>query len=148
MPSPRSFGRLQWAKALLLPRAPSREDRMIAAYTEGDEPVPGFRLVKLLSYENFGSVWKATGPGGMEACVKIVSLVNKKQLKEFSALRLVKHVRHPNLVPILAFWLKDRQGKFIDERLVEDSDPLATHPVDLIMVMGLGDKSLFHRLKE
>lgn len=121
---------------------------MIAAYTEGDEPVPGFRLAKLLACETFGSVWKATGPGGLEACIKIVSLVNKQRLKEFSALRLVKHVRHPNLVPILAFWLKDKQGNFIDESLVEDVDCLPTNPVDLIMVMGLGDKSLFDLLKE
>ncbi len=121
---------------------------MIAAYTEGDEPVPGFRLVKLLAWEAFGSVWRAIGPGGMEAAVKVVSLVNRQRLKEFHALRLVKHIRHPNLVPILAFWLKDRQGNFLDESLVEDADSLLEAPVDLIMVMGLGDKSLHDRLKE
>lgn len=121
---------------------------MIAAYTEGDEPVPGFRLLTPLAWEPYGSVWKAIGPGGMEACVKIVSLVNRQRMKEFSALRLVKHVRHPNIVPILAFWLRDRHGNFVDEAIVDLADLNPVRPVDLIIVMGLGDKSLFDCMRE
>src|SRR4051794_38480997 len=43
-------------------------------YTSGDVPVPGFRLVKRLGRGGFGEVWKATGPGGTEAAIKIINL--------------------------------------------------------------------------
>jgi WD40 repeat protein/serine/threonine protein kinase/tetratricopeptide (TPR) repeat protein len=121
---------------------------MVGTYTESDEPVPGFRLTSLLGWGRFGEVWKAAGPGGITVAVKIIPLNNCQGLKEFRAIRLVKQIRHPNLVPILAFWLKDRQGNFIDDSLADDETSLPATASELIIVMGLGDKSLYDRLHE
>ena len=121
---------------------------MVGTYTEGDEPVPGFRLSQLLGWGRFGEVWKASGPGGITVAVKIIPLSSRQGLKEFRAIRLVKEIRHPNLVPIMAFWLKDRQGNFIDDSLADDAESLQALASELIIVMGLGEKSLHDRLVE
>lgn len=119
---------------------------MVGNYTEGDEPVPGFRLSQLLGWGRFGEVWRASGPGGITVAVKIIPLSNRHGLKEFRAIRLVKEIRHPNLVPIMAFWLKDREGNFIDDSLADDAESLHALASELIIVMGLGEKSLHDRL--
>lgn len=121
---------------------------MVGTYTEGDEPIPGFRLTNLLGWGRFGEVWKATGPGGITVAIKIIPLSSRQGLKEFRAIRLVKQIRHPNLVPIMAFWLKDRQGNFIDDSLADDAESLHALASELLIVMGLGEKSLFDRLQE
>ncbi len=127
---------------------------MVHVYTGGDEPVPGYRLVKFLGRGGFGEVWKATAPGGTQCALKLISLDGSQGLKEFRAIRLVKNVRHANLVPITAFWLKDEAGKLLDDGGAatqadtgskQDTDAV---PAELIMAMGLGDKNLWDRLRE
>src|SRR5262245_12472874 len=90
-------------------------------HTKGDEPVPGFQLVKPLGKGGFGEVWKARAPGGAEAALKVISLSNKQGFKEYLAIRLVKEIRHPNLVPIIAFWLKDEDGNLFNDSGMGDS---------------------------
>src|ERR1051326_1445272 len=121
---------------------------MLATYTQGDEPVPGYRLVRMLGWGRFGEVWLARAPGGFEAALKFIGLGNKHGIKEYRAIRLFKQLRHPNLVPLNALWLKDKQGNFIDDDVVEDTANLDAQAAELILAMGLGDKSLFERLKE
>jgi len=126
---------------------------MARSYKAGDEPVPGFRLASLLARGKFSTIWKANGPGGTDAALKILKLANTQAVKEFRSLRLLKRIRHPNLVPILAFWLKDSQGGFLDEGLLEEpcapgKSPVKHRDVELIIAMGLGDKSLADRLQE
>jgi tetratricopeptide (TPR) repeat protein len=143
---------------------------MAHTYSPGDEPVPGsgYRLVQFLGRGGFGQVWKATAPGGTEAALKIIALGGKEGRKEFRALQLVKKIRHPNLVPFFAFWLKGDDGSILDDSLAGQDDlPSAmltpaqlqktmvvdkpvggAQPVELIIAMGLGDKSLFDRLEE
>ena len=143
---------------------------MTRKYHEGDEPVPGsgYRLTEFLGQGGFGEVWKATAPGGAEAALKIIQLGGTEGRKEFRALQLVKRIRHTHLVPIFSFWLKNAEGGIIEESLVgtvetigEETAPpelRATmappsllprpQPAELIIAMGLGDKSLFDRLRE
>jgi serine/threonine protein kinase len=143
---------------------------MKRVYHEGDEPVPGagYRLVCFLGRGGFGEVWKATTPGGAEAAVKIIRLGGAEGRKEFRALQLVKRIRHPNLMPLVAFWMKDADGAVLgDIPLVQTelasretpADALQgtmvaapvfppAAPAELIIVMGLGDKSLNDRLQE
>ncbi len=121
---------------------------MVATYTEGDEPVPGYRLSSLLGWGRFGEVWKVSAPGGFEAALKIISLSNRHGVKEYRAIRLFKQVRHPNLVPLMGLWLKDKHGNFIDEEVVEESGDLQGQAAELILAMGLGDRNLSDRLKE
>lgn len=137
-------------------------------YREGDEPVPGYRLKRWLGEGGFGVAWMATAPGGTEVAMKMIDLGAKNALKEFRALRLVKRIRHPNLTPILAFWLKDSEGNVLDDSVADsqellsapskpsalkdtmlaDSDAWRSRPAELIMAMGLGDKTLSDRLDE
>lgn len=143
---------------------------MPETYAKGEEPVPGsgYRLVSFLGRGGFGEVWKASAPGGAEVAVKILNLAGFQGRKEFRALQLVKRVRHPNLVPVIAFWLKGADGSVLDDALTTSPDvltdtsavsaplhvtavpPACSHPQpeELVIVMGLGDKSLFDRLEE
>jgi serine/threonine protein kinase/tetratricopeptide (TPR) repeat protein len=118
------------------------------AYKKGVEAVPGFRLVQFLGRGGFGDVWKAKAPGGTEVALKIISLENKGGFKEFRAIRMVKGIRHPHLVPLYAFWLKDSAGNLFDDGSEEDSVQLKATAAELIIAMGLGDKNLLDRLKE
>jgi serine/threonine protein kinase len=138
-------------------------------YSIGDEPVPGsgYRLVAFLGRGGFGEVWKATTPGGAEAAVKIIHLGGVEGRKEFRALQLVKRIRHPNLMPLVAFWLKGTDGTVLDETvagqpelanaetsgeafqvtMLEATVCPAPAPAELVIVMGLGDKTLIDRLE-
>ncbi|MEK6237083.1 MAG: hypothetical protein N2C14_20430, partial [Planctomycetales bacterium] len=133
---------------------------MLASYSIGDEPIPGYRLLKFLGRGGFGTVWLSTAPGGMEVALKIIALSGQQGRKEFRALRLVKNIRHANLVPIFALWLKDQYGNLMDDWLTEDTNYRMTQaiaalpeadsrrPMELVLAMGLGDKTLGDRMKE
>jgi serine/threonine protein kinase len=135
----------------------------------GEEPVPGYRLVKFLGRGGFGQVWQAASPGGIHVALKIIDLGGREGLKEFKALRLMKSIRQANLTPILAFWLKDEDGFLVDESqvggdLTQGGQPNVSatptqgtvvmgslskmRPSELIIAMGLGDKTLSDRLRE
>src|SRR3954469_11949978 len=106
-------------------------------YKRGDEPVPSFRLVKLLGRGGFGEVWKANAPGGVHAALKIINLTNDQGYKEFRAIRLVKHINHPNLVHTIGFWLKDEDGKLIEDDVTDNSISVKAQASELIIAMGL-----------
>lgn len=137
-------------------------------YREGDEPVPGYQLKRWLGEGGFGVAWRAKAPGGTEVAMKMIDLGAKNALKEIRALGLVKQIRHPNLTPILALWLRDSDGNVREyseadsqellakptspalpkDTMLVDSDTWRSRPAELIMAMGLGDKTLSDRLDE
>ena len=136
-------------------------------YRAGDKPVGGYKLIRKLGEGGFGEVWQASAPGGAEVALKFIDLTGQQGFREFKSLRLVKKITHTNLTPLHGFWLKNEDGTLIDESDVTWSqlapsiptDPgsppagaLATavyaHPVELIVAMGLGKKSLYDRLRE
>src|SRR5207245_4344612 len=121
---------------------------MARIYSKGVEIVPGFRLVELLGRGGFGEVWKVNAPGGTEAAVKILSLVERYGFKEFRAIQRVKQIRHPNLVPIYGFWLKSEDGKFFDPVDADSSFARRAQDLELILAMGIGEKNLLDRLRE
>ena len=125
----------------------------------GDEPVPGFTLRSQLGSGNFGCVWLADAPGGGQVAVKIVDLQRTYGQKELRSLRLVNRIRHPNIVPLVGFWLRDRDGNLIDAASSDDVVPNVKETlrapdsgevvaVELIIIMGLGDMSLHQRLQQ
>ncbi len=133
-------------------------------YTTGDHPLPGFRLKTRLGSGGFGTVWKAEGPGGSEVAFKSICLAGACGDKELRAIRLVRRIRHPNIVPLTGFWLRDELGQLLETEsdqpsTVDQGDTLAfppqavsqttvCRPVELLVVMGLGDKTLHDRLLE
>jgi serine/threonine protein kinase len=118
----------------------------MSSYSVGDEPVPGYQITRPLGAGGYGTVWVAKSPGDVEIALKIINLQGQG-LKEFRAISLVKRLRHPNLVPIYAFWLKDEFGNFLDST-AQDSVNLRGRQSDLIIAMGLGEMSLTQRLEE
>ncbi len=140
-------------------------------YKIGDEPIAGYRLTDHLGEGGFGEVWKATAPGGTEVALKIIDLTGQQGLQEFTSLRVVKKVRHPNLMSLQAFWMKDEEGKIVDEagesskaavsvtaaipdpkRQTQSVGIAVTanfaRPVELIIAMQLGSMSLHKRLED
>ncbi|MCA9167565.1 MAG: protein kinase [Planctomycetales bacterium] len=151
---------------------------MPLGYRTGEEPLPGFRLRRFLGDGTFGAVWQAVAPGGTEVAIKFIDLRNSHGNKELKSLQIIKRLRHPNLVPLLGYWLKDEHGRLIDpmrdtnifDTSITDTDPgeapsasqralsstvvptpipaeQPPEPVELIVVMGLGDMSLYDRLR-
>lgn len=128
-------------------------------FIPGLEIVPGYRLIEFLGKGGFGEVWKSTAPGGARVALKIIELDDRQGRKEFRAIRLIKNIRHPNLTPIIALWLRDQMGRVLDDgmadapslgatQFIDLKQELDTRPAELLIAMGLGDKSLHDLLKE
>lgn len=126
----------------------------MSGYKGGDEPIPGYRLVEFLGRGSFGEVWRATGPGGTETALKFIALDNKQGIKEFRAIGLVKRLRHPNLCPVQAIWLRDSAGNVMSDAVGGDPEMSLSSRValtgskELVMAIGLGDASLASRAEE
>lgn len=127
---------------------------MAREYQSGQELIPGYRLSDFLGRGGFGQVWKCTAPGGAEAAMKIIDLAQEEGLREQRALKLVKRIRHANLVPVTACWVRDELGDLMDDVDAPPRDRVrgtlisGSRPAELIILMGLGEKNLLDRLEE
>jgi serine/threonine protein kinase len=117
-------------------------------YQVGDLPVPGYRLEGFLGAGSYGEVWKAVGPGGVPCALKFISMDSKSGLKEFRSIRLVKKLQHPNLCPVQAIWLRDPDGNVLSDTGEDSISIRLMGPKELVIAMGLGQKSLAQRLEE
>ena len=141
----------------------------VVKYRQGDQPIQGYQLIRVIGRGGFGVVWLADGPGGVRVALKIIDLTIGRGQKELRAIGRVKSIVHPNLVPIQGLWLTDHQGQVLDEdqresvesslktkvisndrETVTDDGPSALDdgPDELIIAMGLCEKSLLDRLAE
>lgn len=146
-------------------------------YHPGDAILPGYRLVKRLGRGGFGEVWKATAPGGMTVAIKVLANLDRREGgREYRALQTIKNIHHAHIVPLFGVWLKASDGRVLDDAklaaageriLAVRHDPPAADrgfaetldtPVEatnddlsaleLIVAMGLGDQTLYDRLRE
>ncbi|MFM9961607.1 MAG: protein kinase domain-containing protein [Planctomycetaceae bacterium] len=111
---------------------------MTTELADGVQIVPGYRLEIRLGKGGFGEVWRATGPGRVPVALKIIAAKGSRTgEREFRSLDLIRDLRHPNLLPVQAYWLLDDDGQVIeDDRL----------PSCIVIAMMLGDKNLRQRL--
>jgi serine/threonine protein kinase len=139
-------------------------------YHPGDVILPGYRLTKRLGSGGFGEVWRATAPGGMGVAIKILANLGRKEGgREYRALQTIKNIRHAHIVPLFGVWLKAKDGRVLSEEELADAEKriLAVGPardggsqddqdeatsaslesLELIVAMGLGDQTLFDRLR-
>ena len=129
----------------------------------GEVPVPGYVLLKKIGEGSFGEVWRASAPGGCAAALKFVQLSDRFGRKELDALSFVKQLRHPNLMPVTAFWLRAADGTVLSGNAPSDDkaelqntitwdgespSEFPEPPAELVVAMGLADTSLFERLLE
>src|SRR4051794_7000725 len=122
---------------------------MPTLYHDGDRPIPGHLLLQFLGEGGFGEVWKAQNPHKIEVALKIVRIQGKQGLREVLAIRQLRNIRHPNLIPIFGFWLKDQEGNVLENAAAESmSGFLLDGDYQFFLAMGLGDKNLMDRLQE
>ncbi len=140
---------------------------MNVTHQVGEVPLPGYRLLAPLGSGAFGEVWKSSAPGGTEVALKFIGLDGGHGLREVKSLELVKTIRHPNLCTIFALWARDANGNVLeddsvdlkgladtkqpmatDETLLETDERVQKRPVELVIAMALGEKTLADRLNE
>src|SRR5204863_9706165 len=90
-------------------------------YRPGDQPIPGYTLIRELGRGAMGVVWLAQTETGFERALKIINLQQRGGKKEYRGLRTIKQRKllHGNLLTLVDYWLKDGNGQTIP-----DSDEL------------------------
>jgi serine/threonine protein kinase len=139
-------------------------------YHPGDVILPGYRLTKRLGSGGFGEVWRAEAPGGMGVAIKILANLGRREGgREYRALQTIKNIRHAHIVPLFGVWLKANDGRVLSETELLEAEkrilsvgqsaaesrgagephgPAHLESLELIVAMGLGDQTLYDRLRE
>ncbi len=72
--------------------------------TEDAEPFDGYRLVSRIGSGSFGEVWSANAPGGFQIALKFIQCSSEAARVEHRSLKVIKSVRHPNLLALFGAW--------------------------------------------
>lgn len=134
-------------------------------FSQGERPIPGYRLEKFLGRGQFGEVWAAHGPGGTLVALKFIALHQKTGIRELRSIQAVKRIKHANLCSVNAMWLLGSDGGVLDDHeidlliknqsreapsqtLVVEATQVMNNPQYLVVSMTLAEGSLDERLKQ
>ena len=70
--------------------------------------IQGYKLESKLGSGGFGEVWKAHAPGGFKVALKFVRLGNRVGKIEKRALKIIREIRHPNLLTAFGAWQNEQ----------------------------------------
>jgi len=113
------------------------------SYQIGDEPIRGYKLVRLLGRGRCGEVWRSAHVSGISAAMKIIPLNDQDASQWLPAILEIKTIRHPNVLEVNRTWLRDTLGNAFG---LTQARPLPGW--DLIIIMELVTRSLGDRLRE
>ncbi len=73
------------------------------------QKLTGYEKLELLGFGEYGEVWKALAPGGVEVAIKIVmrTLDHEATRRELNALEKIKQLHHPFLLQTHSFGMLD-----------------------------------------
>jgi serine/threonine protein kinase len=112
-------------------------------YQVGDEPIRGYKLVRLLGRGRRGEVWQSAHISGVTAAIKIIRLNDQDARGWLPAIFEIKNIRHPHVLEINRTWLRDTEGNAFG---LTQARPLPGW--ELLIVMDLVGNSLARRLDE
>ena len=74
-------------------------------YRVGDQPVPGYTLIRELGRGAMGIVWLAQTDSGFERALKVINLRQRGGKKEYRGLRTIKQRKllHGNLLTLIDY---------------------------------------------
>ena len=129
----------------------------------GDEPIPGYRVEQMLGRGQYGEVWRATSPGRSSVALKFIDMTGRRGWKEFRAAQRVKQIRHAHLMPIVAIWLLDDEGRVLTDDALDslpdgsapasqtvtvEGDAPSRRTAQMVIATLLADESLKDRLNQ
>ena len=124
---------------------------MAATYHQGDEPIQGYQLLDTLEFGSIGQTWQASDPERVDIAMRMIALNGARRVPDLSPLR---NIRHPGIIPVLGYWLRDKSGRlFSEQRLKEATDGGSgrfsiRNPTQCIISIELGGQSLLERCLE
>ena len=85
-------------------KSTNAEDKLVSTSS-------GYQLAELLGRGQFGEVWRAEAPGGVDVAIKIIPFPagHKTTDQELSALEVMKKLRHSFLMQVQAYWVDEEQ---------------------------------------
>ncbi|PQO28533.1 hypothetical protein DTL21_28450 [Bremerella cremea] len=133
-------------------------------FSQGERPIPGYRLERFLGRGQFGEVWAADGPGGTLVALKFIALQQKTGIRELKSIQAVKRIKHANLCSVNAMWLLGQDGGVLDDHEIDllirnqsreapsqtlaiEATQVMQNPQYLVVSMSLAEGSLEERLK-
>ncbi len=71
----------------------------------GQEPIPGYRLIRARGHGGFATVWESESPDGDRVALKFMSTQNASSTaRELRSLQAIQTLDHPNLLRIRQVW--------------------------------------------